>query len=231
MDRGLYIAASGMLTEQLRQQQIANDLANTATSGYKADRTAQRSFGALVLANQLTGVPVGSQSTAVVADRVVTDFTPQPSRDTGEALDFAINGEGFFAIQTANGTRYTRDGQFTVSPQGQLVTAQGDPVLGRGGQPLRVGADGRVDPRQLDVVLLTNPRKTGDNLVTGTPGGAAGAAAGQVRAGALEGSGADPARSMVDMIASLRAYEAGQKAIQAIDDALGKAANNVGTLG
>src|SRR4051794_2641586 len=230
MDRGLYIAASGMLTEQLRQQQIANDLANTATPGYKADRTAQRSFGALALANGLTGATVGSQSTAVVADKVVTDFTPQPSRDTGEPLDFAITGDGFFAVRTAGGTRYTRDGQFTASAQGELVTAQGDAVLGRDGQPIAVGADGKVDPRRLDVVLLSNPRKTGDNLVTGAPGTVAGSVAGQVRAGALEGSGADPARSMVDMIASLRAFEAGQKAIQAIDDVLGKAANSVGTL-
>src|SRR3954447_1204957 len=158
MDRGLYIAASGMLTEQLRQQQIANDLANTATPGYKADRTAQRSFGDLALVNKLTGAAVGSQSTAVVADQVVTDFTPQPSRDTGEPLDFAITGEGFFAVQTADGTRYTRDGQFTVSAQGRLVTAHGAPVLGRGGQPIAVGKEGTVDPRRLDVVLLTDPK-------------------------------------------------------------------------
>jgi flagellar basal-body rod protein FlgG len=77
-------------------------------------------------------------------------------------------------------------------------------------------------------VLLTNPRKSGDDLVTGTPGAAG--TVGQVRAGALEGSGADPARSMVDMIASLRAFESGQKAIQAIDDALGKASTQVGAL-
>jgi flagellar basal-body rod protein FlgG len=80
------------------------------------------------------------------------------------------------------------------------------------------------------VVLLNNPAKAGDNLVTGTPGTVAGQVAGQVRASALEGSGADPARSMVDMIASLRAFESGQKAIQTIDDVLGKAANNVGSL-
>ena len=228
MDRGLYIAASGMLTEQLRQQQIANDLANTSTPGYKADRTAQRSFGDVLLRNSATGATVGAQTTAVVADDVVTDFTPQPLRDTGEPLDFGIAGEGFFAVQTAAGTRYTRSGQFTVSPRGELVTAQGDAVLGRGGQPIRVGTDGKVDPRRLEVVTLTNPRKAGDNLVTGTPGGRG--PAGQVRAGALEGSGADPARSMIDMIGSLRAFEAGQKAIQAIDDVLGKAANAVGTL-
>jgi flagellar basal-body rod protein FlgG len=228
MDRGLYIAASGMLTEQLRQQQIANDLANTSTPGYKADRTAQRSFGDLLLRNSATGATVGGQSTAVVADDMVTDFTPQPLRDTGEPLDFGISGEGFFAVRTAQGTRYTRDGQFTVSPQGELVTAQGDAVLSRTGQPIRVGTDGKVDPRRLEIVTLSNPQKAGDGLVTGTPGGAG--PAGQVRAGSLEGSGADPARSMVDMIGSLRAFEAGQKAIQAIDDVLGKAANAVGTL-
>ena len=122
----------------------------------------------------------------------------------------------------AAASRYTRNGQFTVSPQGELVTAQGDPVLGRGGQPIRVGADGTVDPRRARASCCsTNPRKAGDDLVTGTPRG--GRHAGQVRAGALEGSGADPARSMVDMIASLRAFEAGQKVIQAIDDTLGKA--------
>jgi len=125
--------------------------------------------------------------------------------------------------------RYTRNGQFTVSPQGTLVTAQGDPVLGRGGRALQVGADGRVDPRALEVVQLTNPRKEGDNLATGTPAGAAGT--GQVRAGALEASGADAARSMVDMIASLRSFEAGQRVITTIDETLQKAANNVGTIG
>jgi flagellar basal-body rod protein FlgF len=228
MDRGLYIAASGMLTEQLRQQQIANDLANSSTPGYKSDRTAQSDFGSLVLTNSQTGQVIGTQSTAVGVDKIVTDFSPQPARDTGEPLDFAITGEGFFAVRTADGTRYTRDGQFTTSPAGDLVTAQGDPVLGRNGQPIRVGSDGRVDPRRLNVVVLSNPRKVGDDLVTGTPGGAA--TPGSVRAGALEGSGADPARSMVDMIASLRAFEAGQKAIQAIDDVLGKAANQVGSL-
>jgi flagellar basal-body rod protein FlgF len=228
VDRGLYIAASGMLAEQLRQDQIANDLANTATPGYKADRTTQRDFGALLLANSATGQVVGTQGTAVQVDRVVTDFTPQPARDTGEPLDFAIVGEGFFPVQTAQGVRYTRNGQFTASPQGELVTPQGDRVLGRGGQPLRVGADGRVDPRQLGVVLLANPRKAGDSLVSGTPGGTG--PAGQVRAGALEGSGADPTRSMVDMIESMRAYESGQKVIQTIDDTLGKAVQQVGSV-
>ena len=183
MDRGLYIAASGMLAEQVRQDQIANDLANASTPGYKADRTTQRSFGNLLLNNSVTGARVGSQSTAVQVDTITTDFTPEPLKDTGEPLDFGITGDGFFALQTAQGTRYTRNGQFTTNAQGQLTDATGNRVLGRDGKPLTVGADGRVDPRRLNVVLLQNPRKLGDNLVSGTPGNVAGQAAGPVRSG------------------------------------------------
>jgi flagellar basal-body rod protein FlgF len=98
MERGLYIAASGMLAEQIRQDQIANDMANATTPGYKADRTSQRGFGELLLANSATGAPVGPQGTAVQVSAVETDFSPQPAKDTGEPLDFAIVGEGFFAV-------------------------------------------------------------------------------------------------------------------------------------
>ena len=227
MERGLYIAASGMLAEQIRQDQIANDLANASTAGYKSDRTTQRSFGELLLSNTATGATVGRAGLGVEVDRVQTDFTPEAARETGEPLDFAIVGEGFFAVQTDQGQRFTRNGQFTVSPQGLLVTANGDAVLGRNGRPITVGSDGRVDPRALSVVTLTGPAKEGDNLFAGTPGGQA---ASDVRAGALEGSGADPSRSMVDMIASLRAFEAGQKVITTIDETLQKASTQVGSI-
>lgn len=226
MDRGLYIAASGMLAEQIRQDQIANDLANASTPGYKGDRTAQRTFGDMLLASSASGQAVGRQSTAVQVDRIETDFTPQPARETGEPLDFAIVGEGFFGVQTAQGVRYTRNGQFQVAGDGRLVTPQGDAVLDRAGRPIAV-AGGKVDPARLGITTLTDPVKQGDSLVTGTPGG--GAAAGEVRAGALEASGADPARAMVDMISSMRAFEAGQKVIQTIDETLGKAAGQVGS--
>jgi flagellar basal-body rod protein FlgF len=230
MDRGLYLAASGMLAEQVRQNQIANDLANASTPGYKSDRTTQQSFGSMLLGNSVTGQTIGSATTAVQVTGEVTDWTSQPVKDTGEPLDFAIVGDGFFALQTPNGTRYTRNGQFSANAQGQLVTADGDRVLGRDGRPLTIGADGKVDPRNVNVVLLTSPRKGGNNLVTGTPGRPQGQVAGQVRSGALEGSGADPTTAMVDMMASMRAYESGQKVIQTIDTALGKAASEVGRV-
>ena len=80
------------------------------------------------------------------------------------------------------------------------------------------------------MALLQNPKKAGSSLVTGTPGTVAGQVAGQVRSGALEGSGADPTQAMVDMIASMRAYESGQKVIQSIDQVLAKATSSVGAV-
>ena len=105
MDRGLYLAASGMLAEQLRMNQIANDLANSSTAGYKAERTTQQSFGEMLLTNSVTGAQVGRVTTGVGVTATVTDWSPQPLKDTGEPLDFAINGDGFFAVQTDAGTR------------------------------------------------------------------------------------------------------------------------------
>lgn len=229
MDRGLYLAASGMLAEQIRQDQIANDLANSSTAGYKAERTTQQSFGEMLLTNSVTGQQVGRVTTGVAVTNTVTDWTPGVMKDTGEPLDFAVNGDGFFAVQTNDGTRYTRNGQFSSDAQGRLTTLQGDLVLGRNNQPITLGADGKVDPRLLNVVTLANPEKVGNTYVTGTPG-AAGQTAGSVRAGALEASGADPTQSMVDMMASFRSYESGQKVIHTIDETLGKAASSVGSL-
>jgi flagellar basal-body rod protein FlgG len=227
MDRGLYIAASGMLAEQARQDLIAHDLANASTPGYKQDRVASTSFGEMLLADTTTGRPVGGLGLGTQIDRQITDTSGGPLRDTGEPLDFAVEGDGFFAVRTAAGVRYTRDGQFSRSAAGTLVTATGDAVLGPGGAPVRVGADGRVPSSAIGVVALTNPLRQGDNLFTGTAGGAGG---GRVRGGSLEGSAVDPVHTMVEMLGSLRAFEAGQRVITTIDSTLSKAANQVGSV-
>jgi flagellar basal-body rod protein FlgG len=225
MDRGLFIAAAGMRAEQTRQDQISSDLANAATAGYKRDRTTQSSFGEMLLQNTRTGAAVGTVGMGPYADATQTDLRAQPTRETGEPLDFAIQGEGFFAVRTDAGVRYTRGGQFTTSPTGTLTDALGNEVVGRGGGTVRVGANGQVPAASLDVVALTDPVKRGEGLFEGTP---AGAGTGTVQAGALETSGVDPTRSMVDMISSLRAFEAGQKSITTIDETLGRAASQVG---
>jgi flagellar basal-body rod protein FlgF len=228
MDVGLYIAASGMLAEQVRQDQLTNDLANASTPGYKQDRSVQSSFPSLLLANASTGQRIGSLGTGVTISKIVTDMTPAPLQQTGQPLDFAVEGTGFFGVRTPQGIRYTRDGQFSANAQGVLVDAQGNQVLGQGGAPIRVSAKGTVPPTALGVFDVPAARKQGNNLFTGA---AAGRATGTVRQGEIEGSGADPVHTMVDMMASMRAYESGQKVIQSIDETLGQSAGSVGSIG
>jgi flagellar basal-body rod protein FlgG len=226
MERGLYIAASGMLAEQVRQDQLANDLANASTPGYKADRSAQRSFGDLLLSNTLTGQVVGPLGLGSQIATTQIDLDPAPLRQTGEPLDFAVQGDGFFAVRTPQGVRYTRNGAFTEGPRGTLVDQLGNEVLSQAGTPIPV-QDGAADARQLGVFGLNDPQRMGDSLFAGTP---TGRGTGQAVSGALEGSGVDPARTMVDMIASLRSFEASQRTITTIDESLDRAAGQVGAL-
>lgn len=227
MDAGLYIAAQGMLAEQVRQSQLANNLSNASTPGFKAQTSDQRSFNALLLNNTSTGQPIGSLQTGVTIDRTETDVTPAALHATGRPLDFGIAGQGYFAVNTPQGVRYTRDGQFTSNAQGRLVDAQGNLVLGQGGGPIQVGPKGTVPAGQLGVFNVPGANEQGNNLFTGR---AAGRATGTVRSGELEDSGTDPISTMTDMIASLRSYQAGQSAIQSIDQTMQEDASSVGSL-
>jgi flagellar basal-body rod protein FlgF len=227
MERGLYIAASGMLAEMARQDQLANDLANASTPGYKADRISQRSFGDLLLANSTDGQTVGPLGQGSTIDKYETDLAPQPLRDTGEPLDLAIQGTGWFGVQTAQGVRYTRNGAFMADAKGNLVDQLGNQVLGVGNRPITVSSDGTIDPNKVAVFKVNNLAKQGDSNFTGT---AAGTDTGQVKTGSLEGSGVDPARAMVDLMGSMRAMEAAQRAITTIDSTLEKTATQVGGL-
>jgi flagellar basal-body rod protein FlgF len=227
MERGLYIAASGMLAEMARQDQLANDLANASTPGYKADRVSQRSFGDLVLGDTSGGNTVGPLGQGAAIDKEETDLRPQAMRDTGQPLDLAIQGEGWFGVRTAQGVRYTRNGAFTADARGNLVDQLGNQVLGAGNQPVQVSKDGTVDPSKVAVFNVRNPVKQGDSYFTGQAGGTA---TGQVNAGSLEVSGVDPARAMVDLMASMRAREAAQRAITTIDSTLQQTATQVGGL-
>lgn len=228
MDVGLYIAASGMLAEQVRQNQLANDLANGSTPGYKPDNAVQSSFGSLLLSNTATGQPIGTISTGVTISKVVTNLTPTPLNHTGQPLDFGIAGAGFFAVRTAQGVRYTRDGQFNSNAQGLLADSQGDLVLGQNGGPITVSAKGTVAASALGVFNVTGEQKQGYNLYIGT---AAGPATGTVEQGSLEPSAVDPVQTMVEMISSMNTYQSGQKAIQSIDETLQSSATNVGSMG
>ena len=179
MERGLYIAASGMLAEMARQDQLANDLANASTPGYKADRVSQRSFGDLMLSNSADGSTVGPLGQGAAIDKQETDLRPQALRETGQPLDLAIAGDGYFGVQTAQGVRYTRNGSFTADAKGNLVDQLGNQVLGVGGKPVTV--DRRHDrPDQGRALQPAQPGQAG-RLELHRPGRRPGHRHGQVR--------------------------------------------------
>jgi flagellar basal-body rod protein FlgF len=228
MDAGLFIAASGMMAEQTRQDQLSNDLANASTPGYKPDQSPQHSFGKVLLANTQGGQEIGTADQGVALGATYTDLTPASIQETGEPLDFAIQGKGFFAVRTAQGIRYTRDGQFTESASGALTDANGNAVLDQTGAAIKVPATGTLAGTALGVFELNGAAKQGENLYAGA---AAGRAAGTVRQGALEGSGLDAAKVMIEMITSLRSFQSGQQAIQTIGQTLQEASTQVGSMG
>jgi flagellar basal-body rod protein FlgG len=228
MDVGLYIAASGMQAEQVRQDQLSNDLSNASTPGYKTDQSPQQSFGSLLLANTATGQTIGSISTGVGLGSPVTNLSAQPLQQTGQPLDFGIQGSGFFAVRTPRGVQYTRDGQFQSNAQGLLVDSLGNQVLSQNGAPIAVSSAGTVAPSSLGVFNVNGATKAGNNNYTGT---AAGRGTGSVRQGELEQSGVDPVQTMVNMITSLRTYQSGENAIQSIDGTMQESAQNVASLG
>jgi flagellar basal-body rod protein FlgF len=163
MNFGLYSAYLGMRARQQRLDLIANNIANTATSGFKADRLLYRSVeaaeneanqapagsaaptaGSSALAPATNGAngtdPQAARFAAVRSGREVgvmtsetTDFSPGPIRETGRSLDVALDGDGFLVVQTARGERYTRQGSLTLDNSGQLVTQRGELVIGEGG--------------------------------------------------------------------------------------------------
>jgi flagellar basal-body rod protein FlgF len=227
MDLGLEIAASGMVAQQVRQDQLANNLANASTPGYKPDATPQQSFGTVLMASTEGAPAVGSVDQGVALGKAFTNMTPGPMQETGEPLDFAIAGSGFFAVQTAQGVRYTRDGQFTSSAGGVLTDSNGNPVLDQGGAQIKVSAAGTVPASAVGVFEVPGAVKQGENLYTGT---ASGKPSGTVRQGALEGSGVNAAKVMVEMIDSLRTFQSGQQAIQSIGQTLQETAAQVGSL-
>jgi flagellar basal-body rod protein FlgF len=227
MDLGLFISASGMVAEQTRQDQLSNDLANASTPGYKPDQSAQHNFGEVLLANTHGSTPVGSVDQGVTLGKTQTDLTPASIQETGEPLDFAIEGTGFFAVKTAQGVRYTRDGQFTASATGVLTDLNGNPVLSQSGSQIKIPASGPLSAGAVGAFEVSGAEKQGENLFTGTPSGKA---TGALRQGALEGSGVDAAKIMIEMITSLRSFQSGQQAIQAIGQTLQAASTQVGSM-
>lgn len=257
MIRGLYTSASGMLAGIMHTDTLTNNLANVNTAGYKKDTAVSQEFREMLIYRindgALSGAqfslpagvtPIGYLGTGAAVDQIYTSHLQGSMRNTGDPLDVAISGEGFFAVNTANGVRYTRNGAFTLNADQELVTSTGDRVLGTRG-PIRLnGTKTMVDEAgnvysdgalvdKLRIVTLADQgvlEKQGDSYFR--PAGPVQElpARGIVQQGFLEGANVNTVSEMVDLINVFRSYEANQKMIQTQDETLGKAVNEVGRV-
>lgn len=224
MIRGFYASKLGMIAQQNSLNTIANNVANINTVGFKPQVTA---FSALLYENIDGGAGTQiSTGHGVKVQKIGIDFTPGFLQTTGRALDCAIEGAGFFAIQNkeTNATTYTRDGVFHISVEGDqsfLVDAKGDYVLGQDNNPLNITDGFNAD--DLGVFSFANPyglTLLGSNqfAVSDLSGAAVADNVSIVRAGYLESSATDSATEMVKMLEANRAFSFNSRIVQSTDE-------------
>ena len=235
MINGMIEASRGALKEEIRMDIISSNLANSNTVGFKKDRVSFQQM--LKKAEESGAVPTSVD--------IKVDLEQGDMRNTGNNLDVAIKGKGFFKVLTPEGVRYTRKGNFDLDGQGNLITQNGYSVLGKGGtiniqgKVIEIGTDGMilvdgVQSGQLDVVDFSEYNslvKTGGSLFRNDSADEIGLEPGTtIGQGFLELSNVNVAEEMVNMIHSLRAFESYQKSMKAIDELNNQAINQVGRL-
>jgi len=238
---GIWVAASGASAQMTALDATANNLANATTPGYKAE---QAVFQEHLMSAMLTGSSQSQMRYTGVAE-VSSDLRTGPLQVTQRPLDAAIDGDGYFAVQTPRGERYTRAGAFQIGPSGTLVTAQGFAVQDSGGSPIRIPLDGgapaigedgvlRVGGDEvgtLRIVRFNQPKgleKDGDNLFRAAP--AAGEplpAEAMLQGGVLEMPNVSIVKGMTDLVSATRAFEALEKAVEAYSDLERRAASDI----
>jgi flagellar basal-body rod protein FlgG len=252
--QSLAVVRTGLEGEQTNMDVISNNLANINTTGFKrmrpvfADLLYEDQTQAGGFTSQATNYPSGLQQ-GTGANVVATEpmVTQGSLEQTGNALDIAINGQGYFQILLPSGQiAYTRDGSFQVSAQGQVVTAKGYQIqppitIPRNAQSVTIGTDGTVSvqiqnqtqPSQVGLIQLANfinpagLQNTGNNLAIQTQASGAPITGqpsqnglGTVAQGYLEGSNVSVVDEMIDMIATQRAYELNTEAAKGVDQML-----------
>jgi flagellar basal-body rod protein FlgF len=255
MNNGLYSAFLGMRARQRTLDMIANNIANASTSGFKAERAIYRSIEATEaeasralskagLIEQATLQPATATPTQTdpnielandrrrafgVVTSTATDFSTGVIKPTNRPLDIAISGDGFLAVQTPRGERYTRAGSLSLDANGQLITAQGDLVVGEGGPitllpgEVSIGDDGTISVEgetigRLKIVQFANPAasltKEGNALFVASQGSNPVEATDvTVVQGALETSNVNPVLEMSTMMQNSREFDSLQRSI------------------
>jgi len=255
MNRGIYHILSGALAHERRMQVFSNNMANVNTAGFKQDEQAFKaifpprhpSISALGtdagLAQRIMASPLGGTERAFVAPyRTKTTFESGRIRLTGNPLDVAIQGNGFFEVSTPQGLRYSRNGMFSLDNQRRLVTSLGYPVMGTKGEikipagKLEITPQGniKVDDKPIATIKLMEfpedemPQKFSEGLFVSDKGTLSKTSLVQV--GHIEESNVNAIGEMVKLIQGMRGYESAQKLIQTLDRMAETAIQEVGRV-
>jgi flagellar basal-body rod protein FlgF len=236
MDSGLYAACTALVARTQALDTIANNLANTSTVGFRAEQNVFSS----ILASKNAGE--GALENAINHYGILSGTTLDQSQGalqkTGNDLDLGIEGPGYFVVQTANGPRYTRNGAFQLSSQGQLITSSGDAVMGEGGVisilpgQISISADGTISSngavsgklRVVEFPAGTELQNAGNGSYSAPAKTARPAQSSNVRQGMLENSNVNPMSSMVELITAQRSAEMMQRALSMFNSEMDKTA-------
>ncbi|MBO5351923.1 MAG: flagellar hook-basal body protein [Lachnospiraceae bacterium] len=255
MVRGLYTAWTGLQNEQKRLDVIANNIANSATTGYKQEGVTSQSFDDM-LAIKVRDYSVrddeviGKMTLGVKVGEVYTNHGQGSIRVTGNTFDLALDGSGFFTVKVTDTAgndhiRYTRAGNFTITRDGYITDADGNRLQSEGGDlmvptdtEVIIDQDGSVivNGEVLDRLMITDfedynyLKKYADTMYEPVDGAVEKETAATVRQGCLEQSNVNVVKEMTQMIAITRAYEANQKIVQTMDGSLEQAVNSVGRV-
>lgn len=247
MNRGIYIASTGMLAAQTQSEIIADNIANLKTPGYKEELSIKEAFPKMLLTRlesliPYNAKPIGERGDGVKVSRIAHNTALGIIDKTEKSEDLALATEGYFTVLTPDGERYTRNGHFQINDKGTLTTPEGFAVLGLKGEitglsdGFNVNNDGTIslNEKVIDKLLVVQPAKDslkreGQSLYSSEEKPLQ-AEEVQILQGNLERSNVDLAGQMQKMVVVMRTYEANQKVIQAQDSALDKAVNEIGKI-
>lgn len=251
MIKGIYTAASGMMLGMSRQDALANNLANVNTGGYKKDVVVSSAFPGMLISrieNQngegtATRTPIGNLNSGACIGQIFTDQSKGNLKRTENPLDLALGSESYFVMDTPDGERFTRNGEFKLGPEGLLTDAAGNAVLDINDENIYIEDQFTVDKQgnitvngeyltTLKIAAFEDSgslRKVGYNLMESTaeytqdenP---------EVLQNYIETSNVNAVKEMVELIKATRSYESLQKVIQAEDETLGTAIQQVGAV-
>ena len=229
---GFYSAASAMRTAELNQDLIATNLAHMNVPGYRRSGLTTSAFRDPFLQTQ------DSPGFGTIEESIASDFTPGPMVATERTLDVAIDGDGFFAVESPNGTLYTRNGSFHIGEGGTLVGTHGMPILGTGGpiqvpddvspSDIQITTDGTISANgenigQLQLVAFNDNSQLeqfGTTLFSPNPEAQISNTEVSVVQGMREQSNVQPIDELVSMIVAMRYHEAAQRTLRSIDDTI-----------